>query len=84
MASVRWSEGALRKLVKMDETVRARILSKITWLQARVHETIPVKLHRELTSLYKLRTGDYRVIYSLCGDEITIETVGHRRDVYKK
>lgn len=84
MASVRWSEGALRNLVDMDVALRLRVLSKVTWLQAHVHGIIPLKLHRELIGLYKLRIGDYRAIYSLHGDEITIESVGHRRDVYRR
>jgi mRNA interferase RelE/StbE len=30
----------------------------------------------------RLRVGDYRVIYRTEGDELTIHTVGHRKDVY--
>lgn len=30
----------------------------------------------------RLRVGDYRVIYRVDGDELTVHTVGHRKDVY--
>ncbi|WP_018789273.1 type II toxin-antitoxin system RelE/ParE family toxin [Micromonospora sp. CNB394] len=30
----------------------------------------------------RLRVGDYRVLYRLDGDELTIHAVGHRKDVY--
>ncbi|WP_018789247.1 type II toxin-antitoxin system RelE/ParE family toxin [Micromonospora sp. CNB394] len=30
----------------------------------------------------RLRVGDYRVLYRLDGDELTIHDVGHRKDVY--
>ncbi|MEV6517063.1 type II toxin-antitoxin system RelE/ParE family toxin [Micromonospora chalcea] len=30
----------------------------------------------------RLRVGDYRVLYRLDGDDLTIHAVGHRRDVY--
>jgi mRNA interferase RelE/StbE len=30
----------------------------------------------------RLRIGDYRVICRVEGDELTIHTVGHRKDVY--
>ena len=30
----------------------------------------------------RLRVGDYRVIYRIEGDNLTIHTVGHRKDVY--
>ena len=35
---------------------------------------------------YRVRVGDYRVIYEIYEDRITIEVirVGHRRDVYRK
>jgi len=35
---------------------------------------------------YRVRVGDYRVIYEVVDDRLIIEviTVGHRRDVYKK
>lgn len=34
---------------------------------------------------YRVRTGDYRVIYQVHDETITIEIVrvGHRRDIYK-
>ncbi|MFI5832205.1 type II toxin-antitoxin system RelE/ParE family toxin [Micromonospora sp. NPDC051300] len=31
----------------------------------------------------RLRVGDYRVLYCLDGDELTIHDVGHRKDVYR-
>ncbi|MFC5941814.1 type II toxin-antitoxin system RelE/ParE family toxin [Micromonospora harpali] len=30
----------------------------------------------------RLRVGDYRVLYRLDGDELTVHDVGHRKDVY--
>ena len=30
----------------------------------------------------RLRVGDYRVIYSITVDTVTIHEVGHRRDIY--
>jgi mRNA interferase RelE/StbE len=30
----------------------------------------------------RLRVGDYRVIYRLDGNELTVHAVGHRKDVY--
>lgn len=36
-------------------------------------------------SLYRLRVGDYRVIYAIEGHTVTVlvTAVGHRRDVYR-
>lgn len=30
----------------------------------------------------RLRVGDYRILYRLDGDELTIHAAGHRKDVY--
>ena len=34
-------------------------------------------------SAYRLRVGDWRVVYQVIGDEIIIRKVGNRGDVYK-
>jgi mRNA interferase RelE/StbE len=32
---------------------------------------------------YRIRVGNYRVVFELAGDEATILEVGHRREVYR-
>ena len=43
-------------------------------------------LRRTLKGLMKLRVGDYRIIYSIKKDIVTVEVIkiGHRRDVYEE
>jgi mRNA interferase RelE/StbE len=31
---------------------------------------------------YRLRIGDYRVIYRVNGDVVTVVAIGHRKDIY--
>lgn len=83
MVSVKWSDNALGNLDKLDPIIRERILTKVSWLEDNFTDIVPEKLHRDLKGLYKLRVGDYRAGYSVRQDLITIEVVGHRRDVYK-
>lgn len=83
MASIRWGSNVLANLNTLDPVIRERILTKAGWLAENLKDIIPEKLHRELNGLYKLRVGDYRAIYSISQNIISIETVGHRRDVYK-
>ena len=40
-------------------------------------------LRRDLHGCYKLRVGEYRVIYQVKKTDIYIITIGHRCDVYK-
>jgi len=41
---------------------------------------------RELSGLYKLREGDYRIIYEIIRKEnvILVHSIGHRREVYQR
>lgn len=43
-------------------------------------------LRRNLKGLMKLRVGDYRIIYSIQAQTITVHVIkiGHRKEVYEK
>ncbi len=41
-------------------------------------------LRKSLHGFYKMRVGDYRVIYQVVKDDIDILIIGHRKDVYPK
>ena len=41
-------------------------------------------LSGDLAGVYKFRIGDYRVIYMIEDESISIQAVGHRRDIYKR
>lgn len=75
-------EGDLRPL---DRPVRQRILSKIRWMAEHVDEVRHEPLTGQWAGMYKLRVGDYRVVYDVSPEKelITVYVVGHRRDVYK-
>ncbi|MGD1865299.1 MAG: type II toxin-antitoxin system RelE/ParE family toxin [Phormidesmis sp.] len=83
---VEFSDVATKELKKIDASIRRRSLKKIKWLSENFESTTHLKLTGDLAGLFKLRVGDYRVVYSF-DDEIaiiTIERVGHRRDIYKQ
>ncbi len=40
-------------------------------------------LRRTLKGYWKLRVGDYRVIYKVIGITVLILRIGHRREVYE-
>ncbi len=70
----------------MDPPVARHILGRIEWLAEHLEEITPEPLHRDLTGLFKLRDGDYRVIYEPLRKKrlIVVHEIGHRRDIYKK
>lgn len=41
-----------------------------------------VPLRHQLKGYWKLRVGDYRVVYQMRGQEVWIMKIDHRKDVY--
>ncbi|MBM4463929.1 MAG: type II toxin-antitoxin system RelE/ParE family toxin [Chloroflexi bacterium] len=72
-------------LTRLDATVRERIFRRVKWLSENFESITPKPLSGEFKGYYKLRVGDYRVIYSVSAQSklILIRLVGHRRDIYK-
>ena len=83
---VRILEPAASELGRLDKTVARRVLERIGWLADNIEKTRSQTLKGDLTGLYKLRVGDYRVFYAVIKEEriIVIHLVGHRKDVYRK
>lgn len=68
----------------MSPVIRDRILRKINWLALNFEQSAPPRLKSSLSGFYKLRIGDYRVIYEIESETqvLVIVRVGHRRDIY--
>ena len=86
MYHIRVLEEASRELARLDKRVGRRIAERINWLAANLDSIRPEALTGDLIGLYKLRVGDYRVIYEVIRNEktIVIHAVGHRREIYRK
>jgi mRNA interferase RelE/StbE len=82
--NVEFTATGIENLEELSSTIQERILRKIRWLSENFEEVSPQSLSANLSSLFKLRVGDYRVIYSFDSEMklITVHKVGHRRDVY--
>ncbi|GAB4511201.1 MAG: type II toxin-antitoxin system RelE/ParE family toxin [Anaerolineae bacterium] len=78
------SENAEESLRKLDKTVLQRIIRKLRWLAQNADTIAHTALKGEWSGFFRLRIGDYRVIYRLDseGQIIVVELVGHRREIY--
>ena len=74
---------ASRALMALDQHHRARITGAIELLARDPYPPAARKLTNRLA--YRVRVGDYRIIYSVQESTITIVVVaiGHRKDVYR-
>lgn len=76
---------AKREIKKLPHEVRQPILNAIGSLASDPRPIGVVKLTNN-DHLYRIRIGNYRVIYQIKDNQciILVVAVGHRRDVYKK
>ena len=86
MYHVRILKAASRDLAHLDKPFGHRIVERMNWLAGNLDVIQPEALTGDLTGPYKLRVGDYRVIYEVVHSEktIMIHAIGHRREIYRK
>ena len=69
---------------KLDATWRTRIRTAIIEKLSIQPETFGVPLRHSLKENWKLRVGDYRIIFTITDMSILILIIGHRSVVYKE
>lgn len=82
--SVRFEPESITDLDNLAQVMRVRILNKISWFSINFEQITPLPLTGQWSGFYKLRVGDYRVIYEFEPENqlIFIIRIGHRRDIY--
>ncbi len=72
-------EKDLRKISKLGQIAIANKLRNLESEDVLIEE---IKL-KGFKNMFRVRVGDYRAVYEKSKKEITVITVGHRKDVYK-
>lgn len=82
--SVELTYEAIAELEQLSPKNQERTLHKIHWLLNNFNELTPTALTGDLSGLFKLRVGDYRVLYSYSEETeiVTVHRIGHRREIY--
>ena len=83
MANIEWTEEAIKDLEKLDKPIAQRILRRFAWFSKNSQRTVPEPLTGEFKGTFKLRIGDWRAVYTVEGETIVIQFIGHRREIYK-
>ncbi len=81
---VHFLEEANADLLKLNKNDSKIILKKIGWLGLNAKTAKHLALSANLAGLYKLRVGNFRVIYQVLDKEyiLLVHAVGHRKDIY--
>ncbi len=80
-----FTKSAERDIDKINEKNRKNILSKLEMLVSG-GKNLDTKKMQDESNTYRLRCGDYRVVYKVKNKEIVVLVikVGHRREIYKR
>lgn len=81
---VEFTSAAARQAKKLPRPARERLLTAIEKLGGDPRPPGSAKLVGEETA-WRLRVGDYRIIYDVYDDVLTVLIVraGHRREIYR-
>lgn len=84
MYTIQYRTSVEKYLRKLDKPALKRIIAKIYSLQQEPRPHGVKKLEGE-QSLYRVRQGDYRIIYEIKDNVLIVEVIkiGHRSDVYR-
>ena len=82
---IEYKKSVEKELRKLPSTQLKSIVAKIRTLATNPHPEGSVKL-RGSSDLFRIRHADYRVIYQIQNEKLTILVVkvGHRREVYRQ
>jgi mRNA interferase RelE/StbE len=82
---IAWKRSAAQELEKLPKETVGRILKAVEQLST---DPYPSGVRKLVGSehIYRIRVGDYRIIYSIMASALVIEIirVGHRRDIYNR
>lgn len=82
---IEWKQSAEKELRQLSKDVLARVLEAVAGL---ADNPTPPGSHKlsGAEKLYRVRVGEYCVVYSIHASVLVIEIVRirHRRDVYRK
>jgi mRNA interferase RelE/StbE len=86
MYRVRVLPAAARELAAIEKPVGRRIVKRINWLAENLEAIRLEALTGDLAGLYKLRVGDYRVLFEILHEEdtVVVHAIGHRREIYRR
>lgn len=80
---ISYKSSVARDLSRLDRAAALRVVAKIEkTLHASDNPGTPLK--GEFEGLFRIRVGDYRLIFAPTASGYLILRIGHRREVYRK
>jgi mRNA interferase RelE/StbE len=85
MARVEITATARQEMLKLPMVIRNRIGDVVMRLEKWPHVSGAKPLRGDLHGSYRIRTGDYRIVFTASADEqqVTIWKIGNRQSIYE-
>jgi len=81
--SISYKKSVTRDLKRIDKAEAVKIIDSLEDKLKQNPQTFGKALTGEFRGLFRLRTGNYRVIYSVMDDAVLILRIAHRKDSYQ-
>lgn len=84
MLSLVYTRRAIRELARLPAADRKRIRERLN-----AYAAVPGAAGQDVEPLkgasgdFRLRSGDWRALFTVSRDEMTVYRIGHRREVYR-
>jgi|Deesub1362B_J571_1020462.scaffolds.fasta_scaffold00152_29 mRNA interferase RelE/StbE len=77
--------AALKDFKALNKRFAQRVADRLSWLAENVEKITHYPLKGPFAGLFKMRIGDWRVIYDIDYVQrvITIHRIGHRKEIYR-
>jgi mRNA interferase RelE/StbE len=82
MATVFVTPDARRQAAELPKPIRARIGKAVERLKDWPSVSGCKALSGNLAGWHRMRVGDYRIRFRAQGETVTVDKIGHRKDVY--
>ena len=79
---IQLTPDAKRQALRLPTRIRIRVHDLIQRLESWPNVSGIKPLRHDLKGAFRIRTGDYRVLFTVSGDTIVVFRIDHRRDVY--
>ena len=80
---VEFTPAARKEINKLDKSIRPRLFAAIEILRENPRPPTSIRLTNR--SEYRIRVGDYRIVYEILDSKLVILVVriGHRKSIYE-
>lgn len=80
---INYKKSVIKDLKRIERAQRKKIILSLE-KKLRTNPYVEKPLRGQFEGLYRLRVGDYRIIYTILGEDVLVLRIGDRKDVYKR